>query len=180
MKVVYRNLLKSSPNLSFPHLLVAVWVTVTQKMWIIDFTLFPRDSNFQQPAGEYVLAASNWVQLRVCNSSVWRAHTALSLNYKHPHEAFLLQDSTESCVAVQIQLYSYGEIFPSFWFEKTCVNPCLSRLHQLCSYQFTTHHMLQFFIPCLVQSSLCSRGHKPGDLVPVNSGIQKIPECQNC
>lgn len=64
--------------------------------------------------------------------------------------------------------------------KKTCVNPCLSRWHQLCSYWFTTHHMLQLFIPCLVQSSLCSRGHKPGDLVPVNSGIQKILECQNC
>jgi len=86
------------------------------------YCLSPRVSHFHQPAGEYVLAASNSVQLRVCDSGICEgSYCTKFLNYKHSYEAFLLQGSSESCMPVQMQLYSYSEIFPSFCFHKKLV-----------------------------------------------------------
>lgn len=100
------------------------------------YCLSPSISHFHQPAGEHERAASNWVQLRVCDSDICEgSYCTKSLNYKHSYKAFHLQASSESCVPVQIQVSSYRENFPSFCFHrKPCVNPCLSTWYRLCSY----------------------------------------------
>lgn len=93
------------------------------------------------------------------------------------NEAFLFQDSPESCMAVQVQLYFYSEILHSGFTKSLCKSLPL-QWHRLCSYWFTAHHILQLCIPCSGQSSFCPRGLKPRDLVAVNS--EKILKCQNC
>lgn len=147
------NVLKSSPNLlGFPSLPSScVGSSNTGDVNNRSYCPSPGVSNFHQPAGEYVLAASNWVQLRVCDSSICEGlYCTKSLNYKHSYKAFLLEGSSESCVPVQIQLYSCSEIF-ILLPQKTCVNPCLSRWHRLCSYQLL--HILYYNYLYPVQSN---------------------------
>lgn len=144
-------MLKSSPNLpGFPSLPVAVWVAATHGIWIIDFTVGPPESaisvsHFHQPAGEYVLAASNWVRLRVSDTGICK-DLCCTKSPIHSYEAFLLQGSSEDSLFILL-------------LEKACVNRFFSRWHRWRSYQLL--HILQLFIPRSVQSSLCFRDDKP-------------------
>lgn len=175
-------MLNSSPNLlgfpSLPSSCVGSSNTGGVNNWF--YCLSPGVSHFHQPAGEYVLAASNWVQLRVCDSSICEALCGTkSLNYEHSYNAFLLEGSSESCVPVQIQLYACSEIFPSFCFHKKLVwIPASPDGSGSAATSYYTSCIIIIHTQFSTRLRLFQRW-QTGCLVPVNIGIWKIPECQN-
>lgn len=140
-----------------------------------------RGSNFQQPAGEYVVASSNWVQLRGCDCNVWRAHTALSLHYKHswgislPRLTWILHGCAGSALFLQ---WNSSFILVS---QKACVNPCLSNGTDsaVAGLLHTTYYNYSYpvqykapFAPEVSNQETC--------YLWIPCYLQKILECQNC